>query len=81
MKNICDKRAKERELVEGQIILTKIQHSGNKLDDAWDRPYKVIRKIRNNYEIVVPHHCVKPKIFHINNLKTIQEEAEFTGLL
>ena len=77
MKNKYDKRAKERELVEGQIVLTKIQRLGNKLDDAWDRPYEVIRKISNtNYEIVVPHHRAKPKLFHINNLKTwIQEEA------
>ena len=31
----------KRELVEGQIVLTKIQSLGNKLDDAWDRPYEV----------------------------------------
>ena len=30
MKNMYDKRAKERELVEGQMVLTKIPHLGNK---------------------------------------------------
>ena len=77
MKNMYDKRAKERELVEGQMVLTKIPHLGNKLDDTWDVPYEVIRKISNTkYEIAVPHHRAKTKIVHINNLKTwIQEEA------
>ena len=77
MKTIYDKRAKERELVEGQMVFMKIPRLGNKLDDAWDGPYKVISKISNtNYEIVIPHHCAKIKTVHINNLNTwIQEEA------
>ena len=75
MKSMYDKRAKERELVEGQMVLTKIPLLGSKLDDAWDGPYEVIRKISNtNYEIAVPHHRAKTKIVHINNLKTWKQE-------
>ena len=75
MKSMYDKRAKERELVEGQMVLTKIPRLGNKLDDAWDGPYEVIRKISNtNYEIAVPHNHAKTKIVHINNLKTWKQE-------
>ena len=75
MKSMYDKRAEERELIEGQIVFTKIPRLGNKLDDAWEGPYEVIRKISNtNYEIAVPHRRAKTKIVHINNLKTWKQE-------
>ena len=70
MKKEYDKRAKERVLNEGSLVLLRVPGLHNKLDDNWDGQYEVSRKLNDvNYEVVVPNKRSKKKIVHVNNCK------------
>ena len=70
MKMNYDRQSKPRELKEGSMVLLRIPGLGRKLDDTWDGPYEVHRKIGDvNYEVIVPNKRKKKKIVHINNCK------------
>ena len=48
----------------------KIPGLGNKLDDSWDGPYEVFRKLNDdNYEAIIPKCRGRRKVVHVNNLK------------
>ena len=69
MEKNYEKQSKPRELKEGSMVLLRIPGLGRKLDDTWDGPYEVHRKIGDvNYEVIVPNKR-KKKIVHINNCK------------
>ena len=69
MKKNYDKQSKPRELKEGSMVLLCIPGLGRKLDDTWDGPYEVHRKIGYvNYEVFALNKR-KKKIVHINNCK------------
>ena len=70
MKKEYDKKAKERDLKEGSLVLLRTPGLHNKLDDIWDGPYEVSKKLNDvNYEIMVPNKRTKRKIVHVNNCK------------
>ena len=54
-----------------------------KLDDSWNGPYEVNRKLNDvNYEIVVPNYRNKCKVVHINNLKTwVEQQARVLRII
>ena len=55
MKAEYDKKAKIRELKEGSLVLLRVPGLNNKLDDAWDGPLEVFKKLSDvNYEVTVP---------------------------
>lgn len=62
-----DKRAKDRELAEGQRVLVLLPTSSNKLLMQWKGPFEVVRKV-NRWNFVVNVNGVERK-YHINMLK------------
>ena len=65
MKRYFDKNTKERELTEGSMVLVRCPELRGKLDDHWDGPYEVNRKITPvTYELAVPHRRAKVKVIH-----------------
>ena len=70
MKRYFDKNTKEREFTEGSMVLVRCPELRGKLDDHWDGPYEVTRKITPvTYELAVHHRRAKVMVVHINSLK------------
>ena len=64
-----DKKARNRELKEGQQVL--LPSSQKTLHPAWQGPYKVTRKVGTvDYEVDMHDKRKRKRIFHINMLKT-----------
>ena len=67
-KSDFDKRAQERVLEEGSLVLCRIPGTIAKLEESWHGPYKVVEKLnRVNYRVEMT--SGKVKVLHINNLK------------
>ena len=65
-----DKKARNRELKEGQQVLVLLPSSQKKLHAAWQGPYKVTRKVGTvDYEVDMHDKRKRKRIFHINMLK------------
>ena len=68
MKEEYDKKARVRELKEGSLVLLRVPGLHNKLDDMWDGPFEVCKRLRDmNYEVAVPNKRTKRKVVHVNN--------------
>ena len=70
-----DKKALDRVLIEGDMVLCRIPGAAAKLEESWHGPYKVVEKLnRVNYRVEVGRG--RQKVLHINNLKKYwQREA------
>ena len=67
-KEYHDKKAVDRQLSEGDLVLCRIPGMSHKLQEAWHGPYSVIeRKNRVNYKVDLGKG--RRKVLHINNLK------------
>ena len=65
-----DKKARNRELEEGQQVLVLLPSSQKKLHAAWQGPYKVTKKVGTvDYEVDMHDKKKRRRIFHINMLK------------
>ena len=63
-----DKRARERSLDEGDLVLCRIPGTIAKLEESWHGPYKIVEKL-NRVDYRVEMKSGKQKVLHINNLK------------
>ena len=77
-----DKKTKMKNFQVGDMVLMRIPGLAGILEDSWDGPYDVNRKINDvSYELIVPsHHKEKRKILHIINLKTYVALLKFLEL-
>ena len=74
-KKYFDKKAKERELQEGELVLCRIPGMIPKLAESWHGPYVVKQKLnRVNYKVEFENE--KCKVLHINNLKKYNQRME-----
>ena len=63
-----NKKAKHRELKEGEMVWIRTPGLTSKLEAAWEGPFQVLKKCNAvNYKVDVPGR--RAKIIHINNLK------------
>ena len=70
MKAKYDKKAQSHELGVGMLVLVRTPNLSRKLDDLWDGPFKITRKISSvTYELAVPDRRSKRRMAHINMLK------------
>ena len=70
MKKEYDKKAKERELEVGSSVLAKPPRLAGKLEDKWEGPFDVVRKLSEvNYEVNIPGKRLRRRTVHVNNCK------------
>ena len=70
MKRNYDRKAKPRKLEVGSMVLLRVPVICGKLNDAWDGPYEVHKRVGEvNYEVVIPNVKEKTKMVHVNNCK------------
>ena len=70
MKKHYDKNAKLREFNEGALMLVRTPDLAGKLEDIWEGPYEITRRISSvTYELAVPTRRTKKCVVHINKLK------------
>lgn len=70
MKAQYDKQAKVREFEVGSLVLIRTPDLASKLDDIWEGPYEIIRKISSvTYELAEPCRRTKSMVAHVNMLK------------
>ena len=74
-KEYHDKKAVDRQLSEGDLVLCRIPGMSHKLQEAWHGPYSVVeRKNRVNYKVDLGKG--RRKVLHINNLKKFYPREE-----
>ena len=74
MKATYDRNAKERDLEVGSLVLVKVPRLTGKLDDKWEGPFEVARKLGDvNYEVIVPGKRQRKRTVHTNNCKQWKE--------
>ena len=83
MKAQYDKRAQSRELKVGILVLVRTPNLSGKLDDLWDGPFKITRKISSvTYELAGPDRRSRRRMAHINMLKAWNPpDASLLGML
>ena len=65
-----DKKARNRELEEGQQVLVLLPSNQKKIHAAWQGPYKITKKVGTvDYEVDMHDKKKRRRIFHINMLK------------
>ena len=70
MKKHYDKNANLREFNEGTLVLVRTPDLAGKLEDIWEDPYEITRRISSvTYELAVPTRRTKKRAVHINMLK------------
>ena len=70
MKKHNDKNAKLREFNEGALVLVRRPDLAGKLEDIWEVPYEITRRISSvTYELAIPTRRTKKRVVHINMLK------------
>ena len=74
-KTYYDKKAIERELAVGDLVLCRIPGMAPKLSESWNGPFKVTKKL-NQVDYKVEVGTGKDKVLHINNLKRYNEREE-----
>ena len=56
MKRNYDRKAKPRKLEVGSMVLMRVPVICGKINDAWDGPYEVHKRVGEvNYEVVIPN--------------------------
>ena len=64
------KNANLREFNEGTLVLVRTPDLAGKLEDIWEGPYEITRRISSvTYELAVPTRRTKKCVMHINMLK------------
>ena len=83
MKGQYDKKAQSRELEVGMLVLVRTRKLSGKLDDLWDGPFKITRKISSvTYELAIPDRRSKRTMAHINMLKAWKPpDASLLGMV
>ncbi len=81
-KNTYDKGKCERVLCEGDKVLCRIPGLNGKLEDSWEGPFIVLKKLSAvNYRIEEVDGRKKKKVVHVNNVKKFKErELEICAL-
>ena len=74
-KTYYDKKAVERELAVGDMVLCRIPGMAHKLRESWKGPFEVVKKL-NQVDYRIDLGRKKSKVLHINNLKQYQEREE-----
>ena len=70
-----DKKALDRKLVQGDLVLCRIPGAAAKLEESWHGPYPVVDVLnRVNYRVNVGKG--RSKVLHINNLKKFWEREK-----
>ena len=70
MKRQYDQKAKPREFEVGGLVLVRKPDLQGKLEDVWDGPFEIIRRISPvTYEMAVPSRRSKRMVVHVNSLK------------
>ena len=70
MKKHYDKNANLREFNEGELVLVRTPDLAGKLEDIWEGPYDITRRISSvTYELAVPTRRTMKCVVHINMLK------------
>ena len=70
MKAQYDKKVQSSELEVGMLVLVRTPNLSGKLDDLWDGPFKITRKVSSvTNELAVPDRRSKRRMAHINMLK------------
>ena len=76
-KEAYDKGKVDRQLEVGSLVLTRIPGLGSKLEDSWEGPWEVVKKLSSvNYRIKSLAKARKQKVVHINNVKRYVEKEE-----
>ena len=70
-----DKKAQDRELEEGNLVLCRIPGTIAKLEESWHGPYKIVEKL-NRVDYKVEMKSGKQKVLHINNMKRYYPREE-----
>ena len=74
-KQSFDRRAVDRQLKEGELVLCRIPGMSHKLQESWHGPYPVVeQKNRVDYKVDVGRG--RRKVLHINNLKRFHPREE-----
>ena len=59
-----------RKLNEGTLVLVRTTDLAGKLEDIWEGPYEITRRISSvTYELAVPTRRTKKRVVHNNMLK------------
>ena len=70
MKKHNDKNANLREFNEGSLMLMRTPDLAGKLEDIWEGPYEITKRISSvTYELAAPTRWTKKRVVHINMLK------------
>ena len=70
MKKHYDKNAKLSEFNEGALVLVRTPDLARKLEDIWEGPYEITRRISSvSYELVDPTRWIKKHVVHVTMLK------------
>ena len=69
-KKYADRKAIERDIPEGSLVLALIPTAKEKLETPWRGPYKILKKLSpTSYLIEVPEARKKQRQIHVNSLK------------
>ena len=69
-----DEKIKHKEYGLGALVLTRVPGQKGKLDDKWEGPFEVVRKLgKKNYEVLVNEGRKRRRIGHVNNCKEWKE--------
>ena len=74
-KEYHDKKAVDRQLSEGDLVLCRIPGMSHKLQEAWHGPYTVVKK-KNRVNYKVDLGKGRRKVLHVNNLKKFYPREE-----
>ena len=81
-KEVYDKGTVDKQLEVGSLVLTRILGLGSKLEDSWEGPWEVVKKLSSvNYRIKSLAKVMKQKVVHINNVKRYVEREECVQVL
>ena len=70
MKKYYDRNAKLREFLEGSLVLIRTLELLGKLEDVWEGPYEIQRKLGDvTYELAIPGRRSGKRQVHVNMLK------------
>ena len=70
-----DRKAVDRKLDVGDLVLCRVPGMSHKLEEAWHGPYKVLERL-NRVDFRVDLGKGRKKVLHINNLKKFQVREE-----
>jgi hypothetical protein len=81
MKAAYDKDAVHREFEPGDKVLVFLPESAAKIDNKWQGPYTIVRKINQvNYVVNMPNKRKPNRVYHINMLKQWYDRNQDTQM-